>query len=276
MSAMASDVARGTVVLFSGSDGSSRNDTWAWDGQLWTQVGDTGPSWRELSGAAYDFVSESVLLFGGFASEGPFRDTWAWDGAGWAQVEDTGPAARAGPAMAADPARKRVVLFGGGYADVVQTDTWEWDGHAWTQVGDTGPRAGVNAVMAFDAGSRTMLLFDETGLSWSWNGSVWTQVADGGPSPRFGTALCSMGTGVILFGGERKPPAGTPLPMPGVNLTSETWAWNAGQWRQIQDMGPEPRSHVGMAADKDGNVVLFGGQGRNGRLGDTWVLRPRP
>jgi hypothetical protein len=41
------------------------NDTWAWDGQAWTQVADTGPSPRSEHVMTFDNVRQRALLFGG-------------------------------------------------------------------------------------------------------------------------------------------------------------------------------------------------------------------
>ena len=41
-SAMAYDEQRGVTVLFGGSDGADRNDTWEWDGATWKVVTPTG------------------------------------------------------------------------------------------------------------------------------------------------------------------------------------------------------------------------------------------
>jgi hypothetical protein len=55
------------VVLF-GGEGSGyvfRNDTWAWDGQAWTQMADTGPNPRRLHAMAFDSTRQRTVLFGG-------------------------------------------------------------------------------------------------------------------------------------------------------------------------------------------------------------------
>ena len=57
------------VVLF-GGEGSGyvfRNDTWAWDGQVWTQMADTGPNPRRLHAMAFDSTRQRTVLFGGLS-----------------------------------------------------------------------------------------------------------------------------------------------------------------------------------------------------------------
>ena len=133
--------------------------------------------------------------------------------------------------------------------------------------------------MTFDAQSAAILLFGGQGPggtfadTWAWNGQNWTQVADTGPSARLGHAMATADQAVLLFGGLTAPNDGgagsTPL--------NDTWAWQDGVWRQIQDMGPAPRSGHAMACVTDAagdHVTLFGGEGA-AALGDTWLLVER-
>ena len=124
------------------------DDTWVWDGRLWTQVADTGPSARSGHAMAFDVAAGQVVLFGGIAGA-PLGDTWTWDGAVWTQVQDVGPSARSGHAMAAitDPQR-RALLYGGFGADGMGlADTWAWDGTAWTEIQDMGPGPRIGATL---------------------------------------------------------------------------------------------------------------------------------
>ena len=288
--AIAFDPARRVAVLFGGSQGAKMfADTWEWDGRLWVQVGDTGPTQRVLTGLAYDPVNTQVLLFGG---SGPapngitLGDTWLWDGQVWLQVEDAGPSPRMHFALATDPVRRRVVLFGGqafgGAGEITLLgDTWEWDGTEWTQRDDVGPSRRAGATMAYDPVGARLLLFggfdgalrDDT---WGWDGSHWKQIADIGPRPRIGHAMASDASGVILFGGRTSldPPEGAPDSA----LVGDTWAFFEARWRQIQDMGPSPRTgHAMTFDDLEQRLIMFGGQPGAGAFAqDTWQLAERP
>jgi len=128
--AMATDIGRSKVLLFGGgiySDGSqfpetSTNDTWEWDGTVWTQVALTGASPSPRTGAAltYDISRNLILLFGGnpvassVGAAGPtLQDTWHWDGTSWEfQPALTSPSPR-WTSMAYDIAGSQIVLFGG-------------------------------------------------------------------------------------------------------------------------------------------------------------------
>lgn len=124
---LAYDSARSVAVLFGGfgNDGDVF-DTWEWDGVVWREVEDIGPSLRQAGGMVG--TVDDVLLFGGSGEGGLLGDTWAWDGERWRQRQDIGPSPRHSPAMAWDASRDRPVLFGGQAptgTSLVAGDTWE-------------------------------------------------------------------------------------------------------------------------------------------------------
>jgi hypothetical protein len=213
-------------VLFGGQATSGLlNDTWGWDGTLWTQSEDIGPSARCEHALAFDSIRERVVLFGG-GTPGPpwtyFADTWEWDGTEWTQMADTGPALRLGYGMTFDTKIKRVVLFGGGNASTLFADTWSWDGTEWTQEQDTGPSARNEHGLAYDAVRDRVVLFggmddnDTKNDTWEWDGSKWSRVADTGPAPRVEPGMVFDGTHVLLFGGSGA--AG--------GVLGDTWSWD--------------------------------------------------
>ena len=69
---------------------------------------------------------------------------------------------------------------------------------------------------------------------------------------------------VVLFGGEGNG-----------GLRNDTWIWTGGDinsWEEVEPgTAPAIRKHAAMAFDPVSNsVILFGGQGQSGVLGDTW------
>jgi hypothetical protein len=127
--------------------------------------------------------------------------------------------------------------------------------------------------MSFDPSTGRVIVFggtsaDGTGLgdTWAWDGSRWTQVADMGPARRANAAMATTGRGVVLFEGTASAP-GAAEPQ----TFGDTWLWQAGSWRQVQDMGPPARSLPALAFHPEGRLTLFGGfsAGRHA-LGDTW------
>jgi hypothetical protein len=221
--AMAFDSKRNQTVLFGGISfdfhASPLADTWAWDGENWTQLADSGPPGRTLHTLAYDSARGVTVLFGGFGANGLLGDTWVWDGANWTQKAIDGPTPRATASMAFDSTRGRTVLFGGsGDWDGVTNgtalgDTWEWDGAAWSEICDFGAPASMFAALAFKGDSVALLdgaasvkfqagatILTET---WSWDGQHWTIRQHFSPSPRLGHAMCydTKRNCLVVFGG---------------------------------------------------------------------------
>lgn len=56
----------------------------------------------------------------------------------------------------------------------------------------------------------------------------------------------------------------------------DLWAWNGLWWRKLSiSSGPPARSEHGLVYDPaSGKVLLFGGQGVSGVLGDSWLFDP--
>jgi hypothetical protein len=70
--------ANNSLVLF--GVGTSRNETWTFDGTVWTlQTPATSPPGRNNPQMAYDPVRNETVMFGG---EG-YADTWVWNGTTW-------------------------------------------------------------------------------------------------------------------------------------------------------------------------------------------------
>ena len=83
---MVFDDASGKVLLFGGSGDYSpaMNDTWEWDGAVWTLRATGAPAARESHAMAFDPVTQRVLMFGGYSGT-TLQDTWEWTGTQWLQ-----------------------------------------------------------------------------------------------------------------------------------------------------------------------------------------------
>jgi hypothetical protein len=166
--AMVYDSSRHRAVLYGGvnADGSSRDDTWLFDGTAWAQgpAAPPGLGARNSAGMVYDSLRRQTILFGGGSGANPISsDTWVFDGTSWSQLQTAGgpPAPRFGPGMAYDPVAARVVLMGGvgGSPLVPLGDSWELSGIQWLPVGADHPGARSPSMMAYHAGRSQTVLF---------------------------------------------------------------------------------------------------------------------
>ena len=118
---LAYEDASGMVVLHGGCGtllcGEPLTDTWAWNGESWTQL-DTGePPGPRAGGMAYDRSEPALLRFG----EG---EGWRWGEGAWSPAGPA-PQAIAAFAIAYHPGSEGIVLFGGLDAKLqASDDTW--------------------------------------------------------------------------------------------------------------------------------------------------------
>ena len=297
--AMTFDVKRGEIVLFGGSgDGTPRecvkvtnvcvvqtapgesgvrDDTWTWDGETWTQeVTEVAPDPRNAMGAAYDPITEKVLIYGGVNTGGAFNDTWAWDGSAWSELAPLdAPERRFSPAMASDD--DGVVLYGGHRTTYYADDAWNWDGHTWKQVGAPSPKRRYAPAMVYDPLRKSVVLFGgdadaRFGDTWTYRDGWELQAPATSPSPRAASGFAfDAGDGrAVLFGG---------FDGSGADL-NETWTWDGTTWEfhpsdeLIPLFVPESRRGPAMAYDAARDeVVLFGGENVDGgtTFNDTWT-----
>jgi hypothetical protein len=230
--AMATDTARGRVVMFGGGGGPGYlGDTFEWNGTDWVLRTLSGPSPRVGHAMAYDSVRGRVVLFGGSNNSGRLGDTWTWDGTTWNQETPVNsPDSRSDHSMAFDPANSRVVLFGGyGSAGLID-DTWSWNGVDWVQ---STPSIGVpiesNSSMVFDALHQQMLLFSvsasipRVAKTLRLVGNSWQQQGGAQPMFRFHQAMAySPLLGVVMHGGWTL--------LPSTFWLADTWRWNGSTW----------------------------------------------
>jgi|SRR5579859_2862197 len=250
------------LLLFSGDGPDFFTDTWEWDGSIWAQRNVTGPPGR------YDHATAAlhgkIVLFGGSGTGGYLGDTWEWDGLAWTKKDIPGPSPRGGHRMATNG--DKIVLFGGSGDAGDDCDTWEYDGSAWTQTSATltvGLHCFGHGIAALGG---KVYLFGGVGAesdTWAYDGTAWTKVSTTGPVGRSFTSMATLGSEIILFGGE----------VDANHIVNDTWTWNGTAWtQQSLASAPSPRWHAGFAAFQNA-VLLFGGDGGSGAgwLGDTWL-----
>ncbi|MBK8974396.1 MAG: hypothetical protein IPM29_00570 [Planctomycetes bacterium] len=162
---MAYDPISQRVILYGGHDWQrstagqpNYDDTWAWDGQAWTQLTPINvPPHRWGHAMALDQGLGVIVMHGGTAG----NDTWLWTGADWLQVPTANaPPARTRPGAAHDPLRQRLVLWGGSVGGAAASDVWEFDGNDWTQRTPSGTAPAVSDTSGiFDGGLGAIVNF---------------------------------------------------------------------------------------------------------------------
>jgi hypothetical protein len=257
MPALGYDDATKQVVMFGGYGDptcpqtpveNSLNDTWTWNGSIWTeQRPATVPPQATDGCAAYDPASGHLIMFGGnniipTAGGEAFSDTWQWTGANWVKLAPaTHPPAAGQCYMTDDQARGDVVLLiysAGTSSGEAAVQTWTWNGTNWSQDADLPVTDGLNPI-SYDPGSKDDLVYvGETGPCtttspttsacpevdqlWAFDGTTWTKASSTGPElGSTSTASVDAATHqMVVLGGIRSAPSG-------FVLNAKTWLYSS-------------------------------------------------
>ncbi len=100
--------------------------------------------------------------------------------------------------------------------------------------------------------------------TWTFDGTSWAEVSVSSPPPRrYGAAMASLGSEIVLFGG-----------FDSADL-NDTWTFDGASWTQVlASNGPPPR-HAASLTTLGSQVVLFGGCFGNPcawYMNDTWTF----
>jgi hypothetical protein len=250
-----------------------------------------GPPPRSNASAVYDPNGSFLLLFGGQIGPIPLNDTWMFANGAWTQIHTrNSPVARFGAGITYDQTDGYVVLFGGatssGPSGVILVNvTWDFYGKNWHHLGTTTPPRGRSfPSFAFDPNLNAIILFggllptNQSAETWELVGMIWTPITTGAPNqppPRVAGSLAfDNGTHQLVMFGGWDPETATPL------LLNDTWVYdenasepNASSWMPASTPANlTPRYDAAIAFDPTLNAtVLFGGEGANGPLNDTWL-----
>jgi hypothetical protein len=284
--ALAYDSARQRTVLFGGLHGDpGLDDTWEWDGTVWTRRSPAqSPPARYGAALAFDSARGRAVLFGGRNATTPLADTWEWDGTTWhPRGSPLVPPSRSGHTLVYDSVRGRVVLFGGWRGGFEHpADTWEWDGTNWTPGPAPGPSGRWRHGAAYDPVRRRVVLYggqQETFVgpitftdTWEYDGTAWAErmpanrpVSETQHALFFDVALGR----VLLYGGRSEVPG---------HFVTDTWSWDGTDWTPRTSVGVGARMLFALSYDSARRrAVLFGGAleaapglGPHEYYGDTW------
>ena len=223
------------------------NDTWTWNGSIWTaQTPATAPPPITGGCAANDPASGHLIMFGGnnvipTAGGEAFNDTWQWTGTNWVKLAPaSSPPANGQCVMTDDVARGEVVMlmYSGDTSGAANVQTWIWSGGNWRQAADFPVPDGLNPI-SYDAQSKDDLVYvGETGPCtttspttsscpevdqlWAFDGTTWAKVSSGGPEIGSGWAASADAAThqLVMTSGERSAPSG-------FVLNSKTFVYSA-------------------------------------------------
>ena len=286
------------MVLFGGYSAGFLDDTWS------LALGGASPAWSRLAtpgvrprvrvwhGEVYDPVRRRMLVIGGLEPSGGYlNDVWQLDLAAatpaWTQVatQGTAPVARECRGALYDPVRDRVLLFGGYSYPNHLNDVWALDlagTPTWRRLTPAGTPPSSRRAMSLTydpVGDRLVVIGGHDDLQfmndvWALGLSgapAWQRLLPSGAVPpgRYGhTATYDPARReIVVFGGYN----GQFLNDMYVLSLSGAPAWSA-----IASVPrPSLRDFHTVAFDPPRNrMVLIGGNGTRGALGDLWALNP--
>lgn len=252
------------------------NDTWDWNGLLWTQLFPLHiPTARYGHVMVYDSARKRIVMFGGRTGGGKtdLNDTWIFQNGDWTQLNPpNSPPGRLLAGGAYDPLRDRVVIYGGasisadGKTVTPFHDMWEFDGTTWTQVLSDGPVIDKPLMVWDDARAAIMMLGVDSNLVshqyyYSSSAHKWNEVT--------GTRLPScVNEGAITY----QPTNGTVFftggACSGITAVEDNEEWDGNQWNPKTVKVNVGRVY-GQAQTFDVSrqeVLLFGGNPATGGL----------
>ncbi|MCI4360268.1 MAG: PKD domain-containing protein, partial [Thermoplasmata archaeon] len=302
--AIAYDPTIQAVVLFGGYDPSlaAVGDTWTFSNNTWTQISSNltvAPPARWGATMVWDAADGYLLLFGGRNTGAYFNDTWTFNGTAWSNVASSvAPPPRSLFEMAYDPADREVIVDGGARLNFSSgawgtvNDTWAYAAGTWTNISSAAPGGALDraagqasydpwngSVVFVGGGSTVNWTFGCTPIDpvQTYVNRSWYEYPSSVGPPQISQTMMTYdpaGPYLFLFGGFE--PSGTGSYASCIQ-TNATWVRSAGVWYNLTgslSASPGLRYLSGIAFDPVlDEVLLFGGNGNNAYLGDTWVYR---
>jgi hypothetical protein len=267
-----------------------RFDTWAYDGQSWSQIDTATNAETEISVGTTDGVRGVAQLY-----STNLHKLLEWNGTAWVQPPGDVIVGTPGPLTAMFQGlvamKTQLLAFGGADKDpfvagspVISANTQLFDGN-WHRISTTEPPARFLPAMAYDAKRDQVVMFSgcvyggsgpdviDDGGTWIFANGAWSKDTGATPPPACGASMAydSARDQVILFGGVAS--AGPPY-----TYRPDTWAWNGSSWQKLAPaMNPSLGWRGVMAEDPiHQQLIYYTGVRYNSGLGDltggeTWV-----
>ncbi len=295
---MVHDTARDRLVVFGGTDGAYRNDSYVHSmvsGRGWEPLATAGvpPPARRLHTGVNDPEGDRLIVFGGY-DDHLLGDLWQLTFSGtptWSPLaaSGAGPSPRGGHVAIYDPVGRRMIVYGG-YDGVSAPayrigDVWALSlagTPAWSPIATTGPRpsARSSATAVYDATRHAMIVFGGTDPNFrddAWSLSLgstpsWSLVGAGTPKPgareEQSAVFDTKRDRMVIFGGYDAA----------IRNYGDLWALGPGSapaWTPQSPEGTAPSARWGMKAVADpgrDGMWLYGGWGST-YLRDLWFLQ---
>ena len=244
--AFAWDPAMSAVLLFGGQaygDQTLLNDTWAWNGSRWTEVGKGGqaPPASFVSIATYDPVRREMVLVQSDIHFGTPIQLWTWDGVAWRQRSVAGGPTSPVAAIAFEPRTRTVIAIAGECSGFeCRSQTWSWDGTTWHQLSPAHEPgfAFYNMSLVPDPRSGRLLLLTVSSNSlgpaptetWSWDGRDWVGlqlIGEPGAEVRIVAATSDYPQGAVFAFEDVSRDFNT--------LRINAWEWSGTTWNPVKD-----------------------------------------
>jgi hypothetical protein len=300
------DSRRHRLLLYSGCDWNSNYPLPPTVPDLWALALDGVPAWTRLEAAgdvppglyytatAYDSLRDRMVVYGGDEwAVGAHREAWVLDcgnAPSWTRLSPAvAPAARVEACLAHDDRRDRFVLFGG-----VGTDTWALtpgSEPAWTLLEPGGQEPaymGYFASSAYDPPRHESLMlggFGQYPAEGSWWGFAlpylwglaldeqprWTQLLPDTVAPScVGQSMVVdiRSDRVVVYGGRSRMDGS-------IGGLTTLQLSDPRRWDTLDATGTPPvwrDLHTAIYDSLRARMVVFGGRGDRGPLGDTWTL----
>jgi hypothetical protein len=261
LAAMAFDPTLHQLIVFGGigADGQLFDDTWAWNGVSWYQIGAplTSDSPPPLAGASMSYdPAGDLVLFGGTVAASPSQST----------VSTTTAPTTIAPTTTATAPGTTAGTGSGTSGTSGQGNT----PNVPASIPPTSPPTSEpdqTGSVPSTLGSPTTVSSSST---WIWTATGWLQESVPGPPARSDASIVYDSTSdqTVLFGGQTNP-VGTS----GGKLLSDTWLWTGSTWTQAKPKTSPAARTAAMASDEPGlaAALLYGGTGAKSDLSDLWL-----
>jgi len=256
------------------------------------------PAARYGARMVYDPIGRQSILFGGRADAligmKYFDDLWKFDSASlkWSPIRTANrPGSRLSPGMVYDPINQQIIIFGGDSPHDRLADTWVYSlaDNRWQEVTPSDsppPRSDMG--LAYDELNKVVVMFsgycresnrDLCEDTWAFDPqtNTWTEMYPSSSPPiMYGQTMLydPINHQIILWGGHESIFQNGELISHQYGNTIWQYDYQQISWQTLPAYRSPPARYWHQAAfdTTNGTMLLFGGNGAQGFLADTWTF----